>query len=89
MSAPKAKRYVRHQMFKLRLAVCLLMTCVSGCSVNGHVIDTSCAWAKPIILSKRDILTDNTARQILAHNETWERLCRSSALEASAHHKSI
>lgn len=62
-------------MFKLRLAGCLLLTCVSGCATNGHVIDTSCAWAKPILVSRQDVLTDETTRQVLSHNETWERLC--------------
>ncbi|WP_231602305.1 hypothetical protein [Herbaspirillum chlorophenolicum] len=31
-------------------------------------MDNSCAWAKPIYISKQDKLTDGTADQILAHN---------------------
>jgi len=63
---------------------------LSSCMTNGHetnkvdkaiaqlpkVIDTSCRWSKYILVSKKDVLTDSTARQILAHNETLERLCR-------------
>ena len=28
-----------------------------------------------ILISKKDALTDGTARQILAHNETWAKNC--------------
>ena len=62
-------------MRKSKLAVCLLLTCISGCATNSRVIDTSCAWTRPIMVSRQDVLTDDTARQILSYNETWERLC--------------
>jgi len=39
------------------------------------VIDTGCKWNRPILISKSDNLTDGTARQILAHNETWNANC--------------
>jgi hypothetical protein len=32
--------------------------------------------AQPIYISQADVFTDGTARQILAHNETWARICR-------------
>jgi hypothetical protein len=35
-----------------------------------------CAIADPITVSRADVLSDHTARQVLAHNETWARLCR-------------
>lgn len=51
------------------------MLCISGCATNGSVIDTACAWVRPIMVSRDDVLTDETARSILIHNETWERVC--------------
>jgi hypothetical protein len=35
-----------------------------------------CAIADPITVAQADVLSDQTARQVLAHNETWARLCR-------------
>ena len=37
--------------------------------------DAACKWVQPILISKKDVLTDGTARQILAHNETWSKNC--------------
>lgn len=34
-----------------------------------------CDWAAPTRPSRADQLTDGTARQILAHNETGAQLC--------------
>jgi hypothetical protein len=62
-------------MCRLKLLVCLLTLCASGCATNGSVIDTSCAWVRPIMVSRDDQLTDETAREILTHNEAWERIC--------------
>lgn len=46
---------------------------VSGCaSING----TECSWVSIITLSKDDILTEQTAREILTHNEKVEAICR-------------
>lgn len=56
----------------LALAVMLL---ASGCSTSGAVTEGACVWVKPIYVSKSDALTDGTARQILAHNETWAANC--------------
>lgn len=53
--------------------------CVSGCQ-SGRVIDTSCSWVRPIYVSKDDVLTDGTARQILTLNEQWRRVCVTSPL---------
>lgn len=35
-----------------------------------------CAVAAPIYVSRSDVLSDDTVRQVLAHNETWKALCR-------------
>ena len=40
------------------------------------VIDTSCQWVAPIYIRKSDVLTIQTARAILNHNETWEANCK-------------
>jgi hypothetical protein len=31
---------------------------------------------RPIYVAEADVLTDGTARQVLAHNRTWAALCR-------------
>lgn len=43
--------------------------------VKTRVIDTACDWTKPIFVSKTDVLSDETARQILAHNMAGEKNC--------------
>lgn len=51
---------------------------LANCATSGkeiEVTDTSCQWVAPIYISKNDVLTDGTARQILAHNKTWETFC--------------
>lgn len=67
-------------MFRLRLAGCLLTLCASGCA-TGSVIDTGCAWVRPILISKDDALTDGTATQVLTHNESWQRICEPEKIQ--------
>ncbi|EIF30985.1 hypothetical protein BCh11DRAFT_06497 [Burkholderia sp. Ch1-1] len=43
--------------------------------VKTRIIDTACDWTKPIFVSKTDVLSDETARQILAHNMAGEKNC--------------
>ena len=45
------------------------LTLLAGCATNGPVTDGFCLEAKPILVSKADVLTAETARQVLAHNE--------------------
>jgi hypothetical protein len=40
------------------------------------IIDNSCLWVKPVYISKNDVLTAGTARQILTLNEIWESQCQ-------------
>lgn len=73
-------------MKTLLLIVCLLVM-LAGCStMNGagteprveyktKVVDTACDWTKPIYVSKADVLTDETAATILAHNRAGARVC--------------
>ena len=51
-------------MYKLKFLAVLIALCVSGCS-----------WVSPVYLSTEDVLTDETARQVLVLTETWERVC--------------
>lgn len=39
------------------------------------VIDTACKWVSVIWVSKTDVLSPGTARQILNHNETVVKNC--------------
>lgn len=45
----------------------------SGCA--STVATDSCAWVQIITVSRGDVLTDQTAREILAHNEKVETIC--------------
>lgn len=49
---------------------------VSGCT-HGRATDTGCAAFRTIYLTSAeiDMLTDESAAQVLAHNETGARLC--------------
>ncbi|KVV57914.1 hypothetical protein WT49_02430 [Burkholderia territorii] len=40
-----------------------------------RIVDTACDWARPIYVSKTDVLSDDTARQILAHNMAGAKNC--------------
>lgn len=54
----------------------LLTSCSSiGLVTEQTVVDTFCSQSKPILISKQDVLTDGTARQILAHNRLVDKNC--------------
>ncbi|HKT65944.1 MAG TPA: hypothetical protein VJR91_20430 [Burkholderia sp.] len=40
-----------------------------------RVVDTACDWTRPIYVSKTDVLSDDTARAILAHNQAGAKVC--------------
>ncbi|WP_244123093.1 hypothetical protein [Burkholderia gladioli] len=46
------------------------------------VVDTSCSWTKPIYLNKADVLTDDTAAEILEHNRAGAKNCGWKPLSA-------
>lgn len=52
--------------------ILLAALALAGCSTTGG---DYCLLAKPIRPSTSDVLTEGTARQILAQNETGEKLC--------------
>ena len=59
-----------------KLLICLPVALLTGCALTGPtVIDTGCDWTRPIYVSRADVLTDRTAEQILAHNETGRKRC--------------
>ena len=43
--------------------------------VKTRFVDTACDWAKPIYVSNGDVLTDETAKAILAHNQAGAVKC--------------
>lgn len=46
---------------------------LTSCATGGS--ETNCAWVRPIYISKNDVLTEGTARAILAHNEARAAVC--------------
>jgi hypothetical protein len=68
-------------MYRILFLACLVALLTASCSVTGpartEVIDTSCNWVKPIILTRADLLAldDATKQAILTHNKTWKANC--------------
>lgn len=66
------------------LALSIIFLIVLGCSGSRPpqvvmppvIIDATCDWAGPIYVSREDVLTDETARQILSHNRSWSSICK-------------
>lgn len=48
---------------------------LSACAPNGAESGSFCAVAKPIYIEDADQFTEATAREILAHNLTGEKIC--------------
>lgn len=56
--------------------VTLLVLLLNGCgSQGGIVISDFCLNDKPIMIGNDDVLTEQTALGIEAHNLKWERTC--------------
>lgn len=68
------KPYVKRAKLSRTLFACLIPLFASACA-NTRVIDTACSWVRIITISKDDVLTDDTARQILIHDEQVDRVC--------------
>lgn len=60
----------------MRLTVLLLasLTLLAACGTSGAGTSACSGW-RPIYVSRADVLSDGTARAILAHNEQGRRLC--------------
>lgn len=76
--------------WRIGLASSLLLT---GChtappaspiqvETRTKVIDTACDWTRPIYLDKSDVLSDATARAVLAHNQAGAKECGWKPLSA-------
>jgi hypothetical protein len=60
-----------------RAAVLVVLLALAACAPPPPVTtDTACLWVRPIYISGQDALTDETATQILAHNEKWKGNCK-------------
>lgn len=77
-------------MWKTTLLLSLLAALLSSCATGGpatkpdtdvkvvtqtKIVDTGCDWTKPIFVSKTDVLSDEIARDILAHNLAGAKNC--------------
>ncbi|USS42739.1 hypothetical protein NFI99_11195 [Burkholderia glumae] len=67
---------------EVALMLTALMACTSSppaapvqMETRTKVIDTACNWTKPIYLDKADVLSDATARAVLAHNQAGAKEC--------------
>ena len=50
---------------------------LGSCSASGTAtVDSFCVTEKPILVGKADVLTRETAREILAHNEYGRTKCK-------------
>lgn len=53
----------------------ILLALLGGCETAGRGIDAACQLFRPIYVSRADVLTEGTAVQIEAHNESGARVC--------------
>ncbi|MBN9529227.1 MAG: hypothetical protein J0H82_23655 [Alphaproteobacteria bacterium] len=53
---------------------CLTALLLTGCAATGQGTDY-CALARPIFVSRADLLTQRTAEGVLRHNQTWREAC--------------
>lgn len=66
---------------RYKMALLLGSFAVTGCGMmtSTPVLaipeSTYCTTAKPIYISARDVISDSTARAILEHNLTGQKLC--------------
>lgn len=63
-------------------ALALLVGCGAACPppapevvTKTRVVDTACDWVKAIYLDKTDVLSDATAKAILAHDQAGAKNC--------------
>lgn len=50
-----------------------------SCGMLGHatkpIPTNGCEWVTPILVSKQDVLTDGTAKQVLTLDKNWAANC--------------
>lgn len=61
-------------MLRKSAAAFLVLALISACSTIGAGIN-HCSIFEPILISQDDVLTEETAEQILEHNLIWQNLC--------------
>ena len=61
--------------FATLIALILSAVLSAGCGIDPRDLRDDCDWAEPIRPSRADALTDETLKQIVAHNEIGTRLC--------------
>jgi hypothetical protein len=66
------------------IGICVaIIASMTGCAttaepeviVKTRTIDTGCQWTKPIYVDRKAVLTDDMAKDILAHNEAGKERC--------------
>lgn len=78
-------------MLRMTFLLCLLAPLLMSCAQTGpaepaapvepqvevrtRIVDTGCDWNSPIYVSKTDVLSDETAKQVLAHNKAGAAKC--------------
>ncbi|WP_208452888.1 hypothetical protein [Burkholderia gladioli] len=86
-------RYAVLSWFAMGAVVELMLVALVACTsappaapvqieTRTKVVDTSCSWTKPIYLNKADVLTDDTAAEILEHNRAGAKNCGWKPLSA-------
>ena len=55
----------------------LILVAVGLTACCDPPVDSFCAIAKPVYMTAEDVLTRDTLREIITHNETWKKLCKS------------
>ena len=58
-----------------RTALLASLILLAGCATSGPVPSDPCGPFRPIYVAKDDVLTEQTARDLLAHNRTGRELC--------------
>ena len=62
----------------------LLASCATVFHATKPVPTNGCEWVSPILVSKKDVLTDDTAKQILTLDKNWVANCNNGKLPAKA-----
>ena len=58
-----------------KIASLASLTLLAACATNSAVPTDPCGPFRPIYVGKADVLTEQTARDLLAHNRTGRELC--------------
>ena len=67
------------------LCLALLLTSCARVGVETKPVPSNgCEWVRPIYTSQQDVLTDGTARQILANDLAWQKVCGGSSHPATS-----